>query len=281
MNAFFEHIGTLLNATIVSVTPLAGGDINQVESLKTQNGEFVLKRNSNNRLPGLFEKEALGLGLLKQSNSFRIPKVIDQGIFNNTAYLLLEYIPNGHPSSSFWRDFAESLAKLHRTTQSRFGLDTSNYIGSLIQPNNWCDDASEFYITQRLDPQFKMAQDRGFIFSDLNTFYKIVSQIIPKETPSLVHGDLWNGNYIISKEGNPVLIDPAVAYAPREMDLAMMQLFGGFPAEVFTQYNEDFPLTPEWKGRIPLWQLYYLLVHLNLFGVGYYREVKQIISQYS
>jgi fructosamine-3-kinase len=97
----------------------------------------------------------------------------------------------------------------------------------------------------------------------------------------LIHGDLWNGNYLISELGEPTLIDPAVAYAPREMDLAMMQLFGGFPSDVYSSYNEEFPLIENWKDRTPIWQLYYLLVHLNLFGSGYFQQVNSIVKRYS
>src|SRR5690606_24016845 len=101
------------------------------------------------------------------------------------------------------------------------------------------------------------------------------------EAPALIHGDLWNGNYLIDDSGNPCLIDPAVCFASREMDLAMMQLFGGFSEEVFNVYNEAFPLAKGWKTRTHLWQLYYLLVHLNLFGSGYYNHVNTIIRKYS
>ena len=111
--------------------------------------------------------------------------------------------------------------------------------------------------------------------------YSQISEEIPDEAPSLIHGDLWNGNYMVSNKGEPTLIDPAVAYAPREMDIAMMHLFGGFPQDVYSIYNEQFPLVENWKDRISLWQLYYLLVHLNLFGSSYLSQVKGIIKRYS
>jgi fructosamine-3-kinase len=177
--------------------------------------------------------------------------------------------------------FAEALACLHKTTAKNFGLDHDNYIGSLPQQNNFCSSASEFYITQRLEPQFKMAADNGFNFKNLEKFFKNISEEISNEAPALVHGDLWNGNYMVSKIGEAVLIDPAVAYAPREMDIAMMKLFGGFSEEIFSNYNAAFPLGEGWKERLPLWQLYYLLVHLNLFGSGYLPQVNSVIKRYS
>jgi fructosamine-3-kinase len=136
-------------------------------------------------------------------------------------------------------------------------------------------------LNERLIPQLKLAKDRGFDLAVTNQFLKKVSEIVPDEAPALVHGDLWNGNYLTDETGAPVLIDPAVAYASRETDLAMMQLFGGFPAEVYKMYDEIFPMKPNWKERLPLWQLYYLLVHLNLFGRGYLAQVTSIIKRFS
>ena len=126
-----------------------------------------------------------------------------------------------------------------------------------------------------------MASENGFQFKKLTSFYKTISKIIPNEAPSLIHGDLWSGNYMVSKKSQAVLIDPAVAFAPREMDIAMMKLFGGFSEELIINYNSIFPLEKGWEDRVSLWQLYYLLVHLNLFGSSYLPKVKSIINKYS
>jgi fructosamine-3-kinase len=139
----------------------------------------------------------------------------------------------------------------------------------------------EFYISQRLEPQLKLAFEGGFKFGNLKGFFKNISEEIPEESPSLIHGDLWSGNFLVAHNGDPALIDPAVAFAPREMDLAMMKLFGGFSEEVFMTYNSIFPLCEGWKERTAIWQLYYLLVHLNLFGSGYWSQVKFILKRYS
>lgn len=242
---------------------------------------MVAKINDAARFPNMFSAEAKGLQLLGETNSFRIPKVIAEGKMENQAYLLLEFLEPGNKATDFWDHFAQNLVALHRKTQSQFGLDHDNYIGSLPQYNGLCESASEFYISQRLEPQFKMAFDRGFGFDDLGSFYKNISEEIPNEAPSLIHGDLWSGNYLVTPNGRPALIDPAVAFAPREMDLAMMKLFGGFAEEVFTKYNSLFPLNEDWSARLPLWQLYYLLVHLNLFGSGYLQQVSSIVKRYS
>ena len=269
------------NLKLIDLKSLAGGDINQVFLLKCDEGNFVVKLNDAAKFPGMFSAEAKGLQLLNSTSTFITPTIVGEGEIESTSYLLMDYISGGQPNKNFWEIFAENLATLHKTTQKAFGLSHDNYIGSLQQKNDYKDTASEFYITQRLEPQFKMASENGFQFNDLDKFYINISEEIMNEPPSLIHGDLWSGNYIISETGQPVLIDPAVAFAPREMDIAMMKLFGGFSDEVFNIYNSNLPLKSGWKDRISLWQLYYLLVHLNLFGQGYLSQVQTIISKYS
>ena len=160
------------------------------------------------------------------------------------------------------------------------GLEKDNFIGSLPQYNYHCRSAADFYIEQRLQPQFTMAGQRGFVFDNLNACYRNMRDEIPNEASSLIHGDLWGGNFMVNEQGLPCLIDPAVAYASREQDIAMMHLFGGFDTQLFEIYNEEFPLQQGWKDRLPLFQLYYLLVHLNLFGDSYYQSVKRIVDKY-
>jgi fructosamine-3-kinase len=126
-----------------------------------------------------------------------------------------------------------------------------------------------------------MARTGGFNLGDPEFLYKKCEELIPKEPPALVHGDLWGGNYLVDNHGDPCLIDPAVAYAPREMDLGMMKLFGGFDKEIFITYHENFPLQGDFEERVSLWQLYYLLVHLNIFGSSYKSQVSAVIKQYS
>ncbi|MEL6811417.1 MAG: fructosamine kinase family protein [Bacteroidota bacterium] len=270
-----NHLG------LTDVTPLSGGDINRVFLLSSPSQKYVVKINHAKRFPGLFTAEAKGLSLLARSESFQIPKVIASGIIQDFSYLLLEHIEEGNPRPGFWEDFAQNLAALHQHTADEFGLDHDNYIGSLPQYNHRVARGDEFYITQRLEPQFKKAREQGYSFTNITSFYKVLSGILPNEPPALIHGDLWNGNYLVSSTHVATLIDPAVAYAPREMDLGMMQLFGGFPTEVFERYHEIFPLAKGWTERRPLWQLYYILVHLNLFGAGYYDQVQRILKQYS
>ena len=280
-----EFISKILqqeNLKLLNQKPLHGGDINEVFFVETHQGKFVLKINQANQFPGMFEAEAQGLQLLKNTNTFKIPEVINFGETESHAYLLLEYITPGNRSPEFDKNFGVSLAKLHQNTALYFGLDHDNYSGSLPQKNDGnFTNASEFYIEKRLIPQLQLATKKGFTFQNLDTFFKNIQNEIPHEPPALIHGDLWNGNYLVDIKGDPCLIDPAVCFASREMDLAMMQLFGGFDDEVFHAYNEAFPLEKNWKSRTGLWQLYYLLVHLNLFGSGYYNSVNTILKTYS
>ena len=281
MTEILQQIAAHQKLQLNEVKPLQGGDINAVFLLKCSEGDFVIKLNSASKFPEMFFAEAAGLKLLANSGSFRIPEVIAQSKYKDHGYLLLQHIPAGIQHNGFWSVFAQKLAILHQNTSEKFGLDHSNYIGSLPQQNNYAANASEFYITQRLHPQFKLAQDNGFELNPTDHFFKIISEEIPSERPSLIHGDLWNGNYLTSETGEPVLIDPAVAYAPREMDIGMMHLFGGFPGHLFEEYHELFPLEYNWQNRLSLWQLYYLLVHLNLFGSGYLSQVTSIVKRYS
>ena len=196
-------------------------------------------------------------------------------------FLALEYIPSGNPKPDFWNSFAEKLAQLHCITQPHFGYPVNNYIGALPQYNTPTPDAASFYIEQRLGPQFELAANKGYRFTGIDALYHYCRQHIPDEPPALVHGDLWSGNFLIDISGEAVLIDPAVAFASREMDIAMMHLFGGFSPQVFAHYNHVFPLASGWKERIRLWQLYYVLVHVNLFGRSYFAQAQSIISHYT
>ncbi|GAA4274072.1 fructosamine kinase family protein [Aquimarina gracilis] len=274
------HFEELLSEKIIANKPLSGGDINAVYLLISDKQKVVVKLNLESKFPKMFETEAQGLQKLKDTSTFIVPEILHIGVVDNIAFLMLQYIDQAKSNVTFWENFGKQLGRLHRNTESYFGLEENNYIGSLPQYNSICESASEFYITQRLEPQFKIASQNGFSFSRLSGFYKNISEEIPDEASSLIHGDLWRGNYMVSQGGEPCLIDPAVAYAPREMDIAMMHLFGGFNSQLFKIYNEVFPLQMGWNDRISIFQLYYLLVHLNVFGSSYYNQVKNIVNRY-
>ena len=282
IDSLLHSISEENNFRLQQFSALSGGDINEVFLLKSESGKkLVLKLNNANKFPGMFKAEKAGLKALADSGAIDIPKVISTGTSGEFSYLLLEHIKSGTKSADFWEIFGKELAALHKCTAEKFGFGEDNYIGSLPQQNNWCSSASEFYISQRLEPQLKIAREKGYNLNTKDSFFKNISEIILPEPSSLLHGDLWNGNYLVNSQGHPCIIDPAVAYGPREMDLSMMKLFGGFDPALFTAYNNEFGIQKDFEERVPLWQLYYLLVHLNLFGTGYKNSVTDIIKKYS
>lgn len=267
------------NIPLSNFKPLSGGDINQVYRLYSADRSYVLKINTLIPFENMFQIEARSLDILRETNSFLIPKVIAEGKHKAYKYLVLEYIDSQNKPNA--EGFSHALAKLHNVTSSNFGLEFDNYIGSLPQKNTMTyTSASAFYINLRLEPQFKLAAEKGYTFKNLDLLYKTVEEIVPDESPSLIHGDLWSGNYMYTSH-KPAVIDPAISFAPREMDIAMMKLFGGFAPEIFKIYDQVFPFSKGWEERIQLWQLYYLLVHLNLFGQSYYVSVERIIKNYT
>ena len=271
-------------ARITDTKPVGGGCINEAYSLVTTVGKYFVKYNSATAFPGMFEKEAAGLNLLSDTNTFLIPEVFGHAESGKWAYLLLRYIENGISGKNFFHEFGIKLADLHRNTAEYFGLDHDNYIGSLTQYNTKYSDFYSFFIQQRIEPQLKEARNKGaFSLSDtrhFDTLFKILHTLIPAEIPALLHGDLWNGNYMVASDGSPCLIDPAVYYGHREADIAMTQLFGGFQTEFYHAYNEAWPMENGWQKRIDIFNLYPLLVHVNLFGGGYVHQVLRIIRQF-
>lgn len=274
-----EEICKLNAIDFKNISPLSGGDINESYKVETFQKAFAIKVNQAERFPEMFELEARSLDILAKTNSFIIPEVIAYGEYKTYTYLILDFIESGRPDKSS-QAFAEALAKLHQNQSDQFGLEFNNYIGRLPQTNlPQKSNALDFYIELRLEPQFKLAHEKGFEFKHLDNFYKKLETLIPKENASLIHGDLWAGNHLFTSN-QACIFDPAIAYASREMDLAMMKLFGGYSQEIFKIYNEIFPLKPDWRSRVQLWQLYYILVHLNLFGSSYLGQAKNLIRQY-
>ncbi|MBK9291545.1 MAG: fructosamine kinase family protein [Bacteroidetes bacterium] len=268
------------------VHPLGGGSINDAVRLDAGGSSYFVKWNSSARYPGMFDAEAAGLGLLAAAGAVRIPRVLACASAGDTAFLMLEYIRPGRPHQQSWQQFGHELAALHRHSAETFGLDHDNYIGSLPQQNtggyqHW----SDFFVERRLKPQLATAVAKGLINSAMQRqfgqLFARLNQLFPQEPPALLHGDLWSGNYLFDSQGSAVLIDPAVYYGHREMDLAMTFLFGGFDHRLYAAYHEAYPLAPGWRERIGLCNLYPLLVHVNLFGGGYVAQVRQILDRFA
>ncbi len=272
------------NATIIGMTSLSGGDINDVYRLATNQGNFCVKLNSESRFPGMFEAEYIGLQKLAATNTIDVAKPIGFGASGGVGFLVLAYIESTQRSPNFWDNFGAQLADLHRQPANKFGADLNNYIGSLQQSNSKHYGWPKFYTEERLRPLAQRAFGEGLLnHSDLKNFealYLELPSIFPDEPPALLHGDLWNGNYMVNDKGEPVLIDPAVYFGHREMDLGMSLLFGGFDNRFYQVYQTVYPLESNWESRVELCQLYPLLVHLNLFGRGYYNSIRQIIKKF-
>ena len=285
-NSIEEKLSQKLSTTlrIISSSAISGGCINEAFKLETTSGPFFIKLNSAARFPKMFQAEARGLDLLSENSNFTVPKPIVVGESGAQQYLVMDWIESGSATPDFNDKFGRWLADLHHTTQPSFGLNHPNYIGSLPQSNDEHNSWSEFFWNERLLPQIRLASKSGLMtnkmtlgFGRLETH---MSSLYPTEAPALLHGDLWSGNYGVSENGSPLIFDPAVYYGHREMDLAMMKLFGGFSQSIFDAYDEHYPLETGWEERIQIGQLYPLMVHVNLFGSSYCRQVEQILSRF-
>ena len=274
----------ILDFQIKSIEKAGGGDINEAALFNSTEGQFFVKWNDVRRFPGMFEKEALGLELLRQAEEIQVPKPIYHDEIKGKGFLMMEAVITGEPTSNFWFTFGNRLAELHKHSSESFGLQHDNYIGSLHQSNTTSFSWTEFFVTQRLEPQLQMARDSGKADSGLskkfNALFPKIESLFPEEKPALLHGDLWSGNFMVDSRGEAVLIDPAVYYGHREMDIAMTKLFGGFDEEFYSAYHSNRPLESGWQERMELCNLYPLMVHVNLFGGSYLSQVEGILKRF-
>ena len=227
----------------------------------------------------MFITEAKGLELLASAQSgLLIPEVI----LKEDHFLLLNYIEEGTTGNSYL--FGSKLALLHKTTNELFGLDHDNYIGILPQSNHYYPNWLDFFVRERIEPQVKLAIDSGRIDSSFISIFDRVLNFtyvrFPDELPALLHGDLWNGNYMWTKDGDTAIYDPAVYFGHREMDIAMTKFFGGFDRQFYDGYNDIYPLEEGVEERIKLCNLYPTLVHANLFGGGYIEQSIRLLKQF-
>lgn len=278
------HISGILNEDICGMSSVHGGDISTAYKIETATNAYFLKTNPASNALNMFEIEANGLNLIGNTQTIKTPKILACDSFENHAFLLMEFIESKSPSAKDFEHLGQQLARLHQCTSENFGLDTDNFIGSLPQSNtqhsNWCD----FYIHERLRPQLKLAHQKHLLDSaetpSVQKMNNSLSPLFKNIKPALLHGDLWSGNYLISKDGTPYVIDPAVYFGHNEVDIAMSKLFGGFGESFYQSYAEIIPFSNETSARIDIYQLYYLLVHLNLFGNSYRNSVKTILDKY-
>ena len=276
-----------LGEKVARVAPLSGGDINDAYRVELSGARAVFVKVNERADPTMFPAEARGLRLLSGAAALRVPDVlaVSSGKHGDPACLVLEYLEPARRTPEFDERLGRGLAALHRKATQGFGLDHDNFIGRLPQSNRPRATWAEFYAGSRLEPQLAMAVDAGRATSAMRRgFDRLLARIAeftgPEEPPALLHGDLWGGNLHVDERGQPCLIDPAVYGGHREMDLAMMRLFGGFGDAVFAAYDEAFRLSPGHRERVALYQIYPLMVHVNLFGGSYSGAVERALGEY-
>ena len=258
---------------------VGGGCINAAHVLDDGRRRFFVKLNEA-ALLNMFEAEAEGLREILASRSIRAPAPVCFGIAGGEAYLVLEHLPlEGRGSAE---RLGRELAQMHRRESDRFGWHRDNTIGSTPQPNHPDDDWVRFWQRRRLGHQLELAARNGGhlgaegerLLAHIPDFFRDY-----RPAPSLLHGDLWGGNQAYTSDGQPVIFDPATYYGDREADLAMTELFGGFPPTFYAAYREAWPLDPGYATRKTLYNLYHILNHFNLFGGGYLGQAQRMIAQ--
>lgn len=265
---------------------VGGGCINQGYQISNGSRYYFIKLNQASEV-AMFEAEALGVQQMGKTQTIRVPQPICWGTVGNSAYLVLEWLNlGGKTNASAWEEMGQKLALLHQWTppqnypgSQNFGWDINNTIGSTPQINTWEKNWVEFWQKHRIGYQLKLAKRQGGYFEQAEKLLEAIPQLLANHDPkpSLVHGDLWGGNAAVTDEGEPVIFDPATYFGDREVDLAMTELFGGFPAIFYQAYHQVFPLNPGYEHRKKLYNLYHILNHFNLFGGGYGTQANQMI----
>ncbi len=273
------------------ISRISGGDINQAYGLTLTDGTCIFMKTNTKANLSLFTEEAVGLTAIARTKAIATPRILGVGTDGEGAgysFLLLEFISGKNRGKNYWEDFARRLADMHCTTTAglvsngKYGFDRDNYIGRRRQINTGYDGWISFFRDCRLAPQFEDAA-QYFDREDLKRIIRFLDHIdeilLEPEYPSLLHGDLWSGNVITGNDGGAWLIDPAVYVGHAEADIAMTELFGGFPPAFYAAYKEAAPLQPGYERRRDVYNLYHLLNHLNMFGRMYLPEVKRIVGR--
>lgn len=283
-NSIKYRIETYLKDEIISDKSVTGGCIADSRVLRLKSGRlYFLKQGFSG---DIFHREANSLKELAKPEVIKIPEVV----LVDDDFLLLECIISSRRSTDFFKQFGRQLAQLHQYKSDHYGFFEDNYIGASPQYNtvngveslNW----EKFYWSKRLVPQYLMAKANGYVDTGFEVLFERLGENIgtilegSEELPSLLHGDLWSGNFMVGVMGEPVIIDPAVYYGHREADLAMTKMFGGFPPDFYEAYEAIYPLKKGVEKRQPLYLLYHVLNHLNLFGMGYYNQALSILKKY-
>lgn len=276
-----------LDVSIDAVATVGGGCIANACRVETEAAPFFLKY-GDEAVARTFPGEAAGLKALGEADSpLMVPSVIETAPpdGDRPGFLVMEWINAGRQGRRFWEHFGEGLAELHRHAAEEYGFDRDNFIGRTPQQNEWMDNWPAFFRAQRLEPQVELARDRGRWRSEwdssLEALYRRLPEILPgAPEPSVLHGDLWKGNFMVTAVGEPAIIDPAAYYGHREADVAMTELFGGFQDRFYEAYRGAWGLEPGYETRRDVYNLYHLINHLNLFGAGYANSVASTLRAF-
>lgn len=282
------------NLRIVSKRPVYGGDINESYCLSLSDGTAAFMKCNALKNLSFFEAEAKGLEALRYTNTIGIPKVLGLGIDERKkiSFLLMEYLEAAPRINGYWEAFGRELAELHRTDCSGFaaadsnlpfGFESDNFIGASPQINTSKENWLIFFRECRLLPQIKMAEkylDSNMCRQCVKLMDHLDSYLAEPEFPSLLHGDLWSGNAVCGPDGKAWILDPAVYVGHFEAELAMTELFGGFPPHFYEAYREVNRIDSGYRDRRDLYNLYHMLNHLNLFGASYLNSVQRILDKY-
>lgn len=281
-----EALQARLSTPVRACVPVGGGCIARACRLETDAGRFFLKW-GDAAVARTFRAEARGLRALRSAGSpLRVPEVraAEEATAGGPGFLLLEWIEAGEKGPRFWERFGRGLAILHACTAERFGFETDNFIGRTPQPNTPMAEWPAFFRVRRLEPQAERARAAGrwprAWDAPFEALCARLDALLPRRpAPSLLHGDLWSGNFMVARDGAAVLIDPAVYFGHAETDLAMTELFGGFDPRFHDAYAEARPLDAGYAERRDVYNLYHLLNHLNLFGEGYAGSVAAVLRR--
>lgn len=278
-----ETIGD--TSPIKETTPVSGGDINQAFYVRTKEQEYFVKTNKD--VPEhFFRVEAKGLSYIRDTKAIRVPEVYhyDEPKGNEQVTLVMEWL-KGDPTGDTEERLGRGVANMHKAYGEKFGFEEDTFIGSLPQPNRFVEDWTTYYHDYRLIPQFNMAAEKGQLPLERKQRLKKLMERLPQwltheVKPSLLHGDLWGGNWMAGPNGDPCLIDPSVFYGDHAFEMAFTEVFGGYSDGFYRAYQEEMPLPENYEDIKPLYQLYYLLAHLNLFGEAYAGSVDRILKRY-
>lgn len=265
---------------ITEKEPVEGGDVNDCYCISDGNDRFFVKLNDREQL-ATFEAEAENLRILREAGCIQVPEVQHLGTSRDHAFLILNFLPTKVLDDSNAYTLGQDLARLHAWgEQAEYGFDFDNFIGLTPQPNKWRRRWCRFFAEQRIAWQLQLCLEKGIDFGNIDTITSRVIDLLMNHQPkpSLLHGDLWHGNTAVTVTG-PIIFDPASYWGDRECDLAMTELFGGFPPRFYEGYHAIWPLDEGYQERKALYNLYHILNHCNLFGGSYIAKAEHLIEK--